>query len=116
MLEFACGTGYWTQFIVTTATRVVAVDTSTETMDIARSRVRAHKVEFHTGDAYRLATAHGKFSAAFAGFWLSHVPATRAFDYVVTGTWTEKRLSGRSGGTCHQTPLPMNAKKPIRFR
>ena len=82
VLEVACGTGYWTQFIATAATRVVALDTSPETMDIARARVPAGAVEFQVGDAYRLAPALGKFGAAFAGFWFSHVPTRRRHEFL----------------------------------
>lgn len=82
VLEVACGTGYWTQFIATAAARVVALDMSPETMAIARNRVPADKVEFRVGDAYELAAAQGKVSAAFAGFWFSHVPVTRRREFL----------------------------------
>ena len=81
-LEVACGTGYWTQFIAAAAARVVAVDSAPETIEIARRRVSADAVEFHVGDAYRLAPALGRFSAAFAGFWFSHVPITRRIEFL----------------------------------
>jgi demethylmenaquinone methyltransferase/2-methoxy-6-polyprenyl-1,4-benzoquinol methylase len=77
MLEIACGTGYWTQFIAPVAARVVAIDTSPETMRIASQRVPAGKVRFEVGDAYALPPGLGNFSAAFAGFWFSHVPQHR---------------------------------------
>lgn len=83
LLEVACGTGYWTQFIAPVAAEIVAVDTSVETMDIARSRVPANKVKFIVGDAYRLPTDQGMFNAGFAGFWFSHVPRTRQREFLV---------------------------------
>ena len=82
VLEVACGTGYWTQFIATAAARIVALDTSPETMAIARNRVSAAKVLFRAGDAYRLAATPQQFSAAFAGFWFSHVPVTRRSEFL----------------------------------
>jgi SAM-dependent methyltransferase len=77
VLEIACGTGYWTQFIARSAARIVAIDTSPETMRIAKSRVPQDKVEFLVGDAYDLPTHLEKFGAAFAGFWFSHIPRSR---------------------------------------
>ena len=77
VLEIACGTGYWTNFIAQSAARVVAIDTSPETMRIAASRVPAGKVQFVVADAYSLPPHLGKFCAAFAGFWFSHVPRSK---------------------------------------
>jgi ubiquinone/menaquinone biosynthesis C-methylase UbiE len=77
VLEIACGTGYWTQFIAPVAARMVAIETAPETLRIARGRVAADTVDFHVGDAYALPPALGGFNAAFAGFWFSHVPKGR---------------------------------------
>ena len=77
MLEVACGTGYWTQFIAQSAAHVVAIDASPETMRVAEHRVPKDKVQFLIGDAYNLPQHLGKFSAAFAGFWFSHVPMAK---------------------------------------
>jgi ubiquinone/menaquinone biosynthesis C-methylase UbiE len=77
VLEIACGTGYWTQFVAPVATRVVAIDTSPETLAIARLRVKSSTVSFVAGDAYALPPTLGPFDAAFAGFWFSHVPIGR---------------------------------------
>lgn len=82
VLEVACGTGYWTQFIAQTATHVVAIDASPETMRIAKSRVPEAKVEFLVGDAYKLPSHRGRFGAAFAGFWFSHVPKDRRREFL----------------------------------
>jgi len=82
VLEIACGTGYWTQFIAPSAAHTVAVDTSPETLDIARSRVPEGKVTFLVGDAYALPSGLGEFDAAFAGFWFSHVPKGRRQEFL----------------------------------
>ncbi len=74
VLEVACGTGYWTQFIVRKAAGVVAVDASTETLELAAARHLADRVELRVADAYDLTDALGQFDGAFAGFWWSHVP------------------------------------------
>lgn len=82
VLEVACGTGYWTQFIAPVADRLVALDAAPETMDIARTRVLAETVRFVVGDAYALPTHLGPFDAAFAGFWFSHVPISRRREFL----------------------------------
>ena len=82
LLEVACGTGYWTQFIAGTAREVVAVDASAEVLRIARARVKAGFASFVRGDAYRLPVASGRFEAAFAGFWISHVPHARVREFL----------------------------------
>ena len=82
VLEIACGTGYWTQFIAPVATEVVALDASPETMQIAKERVPPGKVEFVVGDAYALPDLGRKFAGGFAGFWHSHVPKSRVREFL----------------------------------
>ena len=83
MLEVACGTGYWTQFIAPTAAQVLALDSSTETIEIARTRVPSDKVQFLTGDAYALPQSTPRCDGAFAGFWFSHVPRARWREFLL---------------------------------
>jgi demethylmenaquinone methyltransferase/2-methoxy-6-polyprenyl-1,4-benzoquinol methylase len=74
VLEIACGTGYWTQFIAPVARTVTAIDINPETLAIARSRgFPADRVKFDVADVNALPRAYFDFSAAFAGFWWSHV-------------------------------------------
>ena len=82
VLEIACGTGYWTQFIAPVALHVTALDSAPETLDIARGRVPERKVEFLVGDAYDL-PKRASFDAAFSGFWFSHVPRARQREFLV---------------------------------
>ena len=75
VLEIACGTGYWTQFIAARARSVTATDINTETLEIARSkRYPAERVKLEIADVYRLPPHLRGFDGAFAGFWWSHVP------------------------------------------
>jgi demethylmenaquinone methyltransferase/2-methoxy-6-polyprenyl-1,4-benzoquinol methylase len=82
VLEIACGTGYWTQFIAAVAARVRATDITPETISIARSRVAKGNVEFLIGDAYTPARCADRVDAAFAGFWFSHVPIARRDEFL----------------------------------
>jgi ubiquinone/menaquinone biosynthesis C-methylase UbiE len=82
VLEIACGTGYWTQYLAETAIRLRALDLTPETLAIAKGRVPATRAEFVIGDAYTPAQYAGEFDAAFAGFWFSHVPITRRDEFL----------------------------------
>ena len=75
ILELACGTGYWTQFIARKAESIVAVDASPETLKLAAAKALApERVELRVADVYALPEELGLFDGAFAGFWWSHVP------------------------------------------
>jgi SAM-dependent methyltransferase len=82
VLEIACGTGYWTQYIAQVAAQVLAIDAVPETIDIAKGRVLLPNVEFLIGDAYALPLRAGDYNAAFAGFWFSHVPLARRLEFL----------------------------------
>ena len=74
VLEVACGTGYWTQFIARSAARVHACDINESVLEIAREKpLPRGKVNFFKADAVSLEGAPGGCDAAFAGFWWSHV-------------------------------------------
>ena len=84
MLELACGTGLWTVELARYADRVVAVDASSEVLEVNRARleetphraavrhVRADLFDWRPDETY---------DAAFFGFWLSHVPPERFVDF-----------------------------------
>jgi SAM-dependent methyltransferase len=74
VLEVACGTGYWTAEIAETASHVHATDVNASVLEIASERLASHgNVSVHRDDAFTLSTASGSFTAAFAGFWWSHL-------------------------------------------
>jgi demethylmenaquinone methyltransferase/2-methoxy-6-polyprenyl-1,4-benzoquinol methylase len=77
VLEVACGTGYWSQHIAPVASSLVATDALREPLEVARQRPACSAVQFHRADAYGLPADLGRFDAAFAGLWLSHVPVKR---------------------------------------
>jgi demethylmenaquinone methyltransferase/2-methoxy-6-polyprenyl-1,4-benzoquinol methylase len=74
VLEVACGTGYWTQYIAERARRIHACDINEPVLEIAREKKfpRAN-VSFFKGDAFAPDGAGERCDAAFAGFWWSHV-------------------------------------------
>ena len=75
ILELACGTGYWTQFIARKSESILAVDASPETLELAAAKqLPPDRVELRVADVYDLPAELGLFDGAFAGFWWSHVP------------------------------------------
>lgn len=82
VIEVACGTGYWTQCIAPVAAAMVATDATAEPLEFARLRPDTEKVRFLLADAYSLPAGLGRFDAAFAGLWLSHVPVSRRSEFL----------------------------------
>ena len=74
VLEVACGTGFWTQYLAGSVARLVATDGTAEPLDFARLRPGTEHVLFQQADAYALSPDLGRFDGAFAGLWFSHVP------------------------------------------
>jgi ubiquinone/menaquinone biosynthesis C-methylase UbiE len=74
VLEVACGTGYWTQFIARAAEKVHACDINESVLEIAREKpIPRDRVSFFKADAVSLDGVPAGCDAAFAGFWWSHV-------------------------------------------
>lgn len=75
ILELACGTGYWTQFLARKAQSILALDANPETLQLALEKpLPPERVHFRAADIYALPDDLGAFDGAFAGFWWSHVP------------------------------------------
>lgn len=74
VLEIACGTGWWTEVLSTTARSVVATDINDEVLAIARSKKFGDaSVSFQRCDACQLDQVAGDFDATLAVFWWSHL-------------------------------------------
>ena len=84
VLEVACGTGYWTQFIAPSAAAMTATDATAQPLEIARGREGSRGVRFELADAYALPESLGTYDAAFAGLWLSHVPIGRRGEFLAS--------------------------------
>lgn len=83
VLEIACGTGYWTVVAARTAKSIVATDAADEPMHIARGKdYGGADVRFELADAYALDERLGRFDAALAFFWWSHIPLSRIAEFL----------------------------------
>ena len=76
VLEVACGTGWWTEVLATTARSVLATDCNEEVLTVARAKGLSSNVSFQRSDAFDLRSIDGEFDAGLAAFWWSHL--TRA--------------------------------------
>lgn len=84
VLEIACGTGYWSQLVAPVAAQLVATDLAEEPMRIARAKSYDGKVELTLADAYALPASLGRFDAALAVFWWSHIPRERIGEFLAS--------------------------------
>jgi SAM-dependent methyltransferase len=88
VLEIACGTGYWTRGAAAAAQALTATDAVPDVLEYARLRqVWPSSVRFAIADAYHLRSSsrirrRSPYDAAFAGFWLSHVPRARVVGFL----------------------------------
>jgi demethylmenaquinone methyltransferase/2-methoxy-6-polyprenyl-1,4-benzoquinol methylase len=75
VLELACGTGFWSA-LAARSCRLIATDPAPGMLGQTRSRLHAARASagLVRADAYRLPFAPQSFAAAFAGFFISHVP------------------------------------------
>ncbi len=76
VLELACGTGWWTQWLAQHARRVTAIDAAEEMLALNRQRVTATNVHHVLADVF-LWTPDRRYDLVFFAFWLSHVPQDR---------------------------------------
>ncbi|MFX0113966.1 MAG: class I SAM-dependent DNA methyltransferase [Candidatus Hodarchaeota archaeon] len=83
ILEIACGTGYWTQFVSQYCRSITAIDISRRSLTIARRKDYACSVELKEHDAFQLATLKQQFTGAMAAFWFSHIARDRLDRFLV---------------------------------
>src|SRR6185437_17057900 len=71
----ACGTGYWTKYLVTVAQHVTALDQSEEMLAIAKNKLAdKQNITFQRGDAYDPPSHTPVFTGCMANFLFSHIP------------------------------------------
>ncbi|GIM94921.1 class I SAM-dependent methyltransferase [Paractinoplanes toevensis] len=94
VLEFAAGTGWWTERLTRHATRITAVDAHTETLDLNRARTaRTGRVTYVQADIFTWTPPAQQFDVVFFSFWLSHIP-----DEHLDRFWQQVATALRPGG------------------
>lgn len=75
VLELACGTGYWTEYLLGNANKILATDISPEMLHIASNRYSNYSsIQFLQCDAYNPLESIPPFTGLMANFWFSHIP------------------------------------------
>jgi ubiquinone/menaquinone biosynthesis C-methylase UbiE len=65
LVEFGCGTGFYTEVLARKADTLLATDISPGMLDLAKQRVKAANVTFQAEDCQRTSLPDGAFDAAF---------------------------------------------------
>jgi ubiquinone/menaquinone biosynthesis C-methylase UbiE len=74
VLELACGTGLWTQQLLSHAQHITAVDAVAEVIKLNRQRLQSSKVEYIQADIFNWQPEE-QYDIVFFSFWLSHIPS-----------------------------------------
>lgn len=74
VLEWACGTGYWTRIMAETASHIIAFDFWMEMIAQARKKKYRSPVAFLQADMEYLPLKAAVFDFLAVGFWFSHQP------------------------------------------
>jgi SAM-dependent methyltransferase len=75
-LELGSGAGRWTGPLLDVCQNVTAVDTASEMHEVSRSRHGEDRIEYVEADLFEF-QPDDHYDLIFAGYWLSHVPASR---------------------------------------
>ena len=81
ILELAAGTGIWTQELASMADHVTAIDASEEVLKLNEAKLQAANVLYEQRDLFQWQPDQ-QYDLVFFGFWLSHVPMTRAPEFL----------------------------------
>jgi len=73
ILEFACGTGVWTEKIAPFADKMTAIDTSPEAIALCKKKLQASTIEYIQHNIFDWVPQQ-QYDFIFFGFWLSHIP------------------------------------------
>lgn len=85
VLEVACGTGYWTEFVAKSARSIFASDANEEVLKIAHTKsFGVCDVQFAEDNAYLLNKTSNGYDAGFHAFWWSHIPVQKIGSFLKT--------------------------------
>jgi ABC-2 type transport system ATP-binding protein len=101
LVEFGCGTGFYTELLARRADSLVATDISPGMLDVAKQRVNAPNVTFQAEDCQRTSLPDGAFDTAFISLVLHFTVPDR--------TVAEMHRILRPGGTLIMVNLDTQA-------
>ncbi len=81
VIEVAAGTGYWSEILSESASKIMITDLVSETLGLAKTKKYKCPVEFKKEDAYSLSFQDNTFSGGMANLWFSHIPKERINDF-----------------------------------
>jgi demethylmenaquinone methyltransferase/2-methoxy-6-polyprenyl-1,4-benzoquinol methylase len=73
VLELACGTGIWTQALLSIGRVITAVDAAPDMLEINARKVASLRVRYQHADLFTWEPDR-QYDLVFFSFWLSHVP------------------------------------------
>lgn len=86
VIEFAGGTGIWTAYLARRARRLLVLDGAVAMLKLNQERLATegllHRVRFEHADLFTWKPSV-QHDAAWASFWVSHIPADRLDDFFV---------------------------------
>ena len=82
LIEVACGTGFWTERIAQTASRIYGFDVNPEVLDIARAKTYSAQVAFEALSYENLSSPPFDCDALYGGFIWSHIPKEKLSAFV----------------------------------
>jgi demethylmenaquinone methyltransferase/2-methoxy-6-polyprenyl-1,4-benzoquinol methylase len=81
VLELACGTGIWTQELMTIGASITAIDGSWEMIEINRAKSGAAAIDYECVDLFNWEPKR-QYDLVFFAFWLSHVPPSHLPEFL----------------------------------
>lgn len=97
ILELACGTGIWTEFLIQMGMEVAALDASPEMLEIARQKLGEERINFQQSDLFHWEPTQ-QYDLVFFANRLSRIPPN-VLDYFLS---VVQRSVRKRGADCHR--------------
>ena len=109
LVEFGCGSGFYTQVLASKANSILATDLSPGMLALAQDRIKAVNVEFQAEDCQKSSLPDGAFDTAFLSLVIHFTEPAK--------TLAEMRRVLKSGGTliiANLDPLALHGLDRVR--